>query len=394
MSSRATTLAINNRVERSRPVLPPLVLFSSGHFIIDLYSIALGVLQPLLLVQFGLSLTQAGLLGGMLVFSSSVLQPVYGYLSDRFHTRLFSVLAPAVAGLFISSLGLASGYWMLLAMVWLGGAGIGSFHPQATANATLGIKSNRGRAMATFISAGTLGMAIGPTFFSWVTGALGLSRTYWAAIPGVLMTALMLNTLRLSPPSSGPKLNYDFAPLRAVRRPLTILFFLVVIRSIVQVTFGQFLPLYLKLQQGYSLANASYITSAYLLGGALGGFTGGTLADRFGGRRIILFSMICSVPFLLLFVFGTGWLSIAGLIVGGLILLFTIPVNVMMGQELAPANAGTVSALMMGAAWGTAGMIFIPLTGWVSDHFSLQVAFAGLVVMPIAGFFLALKLPK
>ena len=126
----------------------------------------------------------------------------------------------------------------------------------------------------------------------------------------------------------------------------------------------------------------------------MGGFTGGTLADRFGGRRIIIFSMICSVPFLLLFVFTTGWVSIVGLIVGGLILLFTIPVNVVMGQELAPANAGTVSALMMGAAWGTAGMVFIPLTGWVSDHFSLQVAFAGLVIMPIAGFFLALKLPK
>ena len=160
MSSPATSIEVTERVERSRPVLPPLVLFSCGHFIIDMYSIALGVLQPLLLVQFGMSLTQAGLLGGMLVFSSSVLQPVYGYLSDRFHTRLFSVLAPAVAGLFISTLGLASGYWMLLAMVWLGGAGIGSFHPQATANATLGIKSNRGRAMATFISAGTLGMAI------------------------------------------------------------------------------------------------------------------------------------------------------------------------------------------------------------------------------------------
>ena len=394
MSSPATTLEISDRVERSRPVLPPLILFSCGHFFIDLYSIALGVLQPLLLVQFGLSLTQAGILGGMLVFSSSMLQPVYGYLSDRFHTRLFSVLAPAVAGLFISSLGLASGYWMLLAMVWLGGAGIGSFHPQATANATLGITSNRGRAMATFISAGTLGMAIGPTYFSWMTGTLGLSRTYWAAIPGVLMTILMLSFLRLTPATSGPKLSYDFAPLRAVRRPLTILFFLVVIRSIVQVTFAQFLPLYLKFQQGYSLANASYITSAYLLAGALGGFTGGTLADRFGGRRIILLSMICSVPFLLLFVFTTGWLSVAGLVVGGLILLFTIPVNVVMGQELAPANAGTVSALMMGAAWGTAGMIFIPLTGWVADHFSLQAAFAGLVIMPIAGFFLALKLPK
>ena len=393
MSSQASTLELD-RAEPSRAAIRPLVLFCCAHFFIDMYSSALGVMQPSLLAQYGLSLTQAGILAGTLVFSSSMMQPVYGYLSDRFHTYLFTTLAPAVAAVFISSLGLASGYWTLLAMVWLGGAGIASFHPQATANATLGVTTRRGRAMATFISAGTLGLAFGPTYFSWMTGTLGLTRTYWAALPGILMTALLLAFLRLSPSSSGPRLHFDLAPLRAVRRPLAILFFLVVIRSIVQVTFAQFLPLYLKLQQGYTLANASYITSAYLVAGALGGFTGGTLADRFGGRRIIIFSMICSVPFLLLFVFTTGPLSMAGLILGGMILLFTIPVNVMMGQALVPANAGTVSALMMGAAWGAAGMIFIPLTGWVSDHYSMQHAFAGLVVMPLAGFFLALKLPK
>jgi len=393
MSSQASTLELD-RAESSRAALRPLVLFCCAHFFIDMYSSALGVMQPSLLAQYGLSLTQAGILAGTLVFSSSMMQPVYGYLSDRFHTYLFTALAPAVAAVFISSLGFAPGYWTLLAMVWLGGAGIASFHPQATANATLGVTTRRGRAMATFISAGTLGLAVGPTYFSWMTGTLGLTRTWWAALPGILMTVLLLAFLRLSPPASGPRLHFDLAPLRAVRRPLAILFFLVVIRSIVQVTFAQFLPLYLKLQQGYTLANASYITSAYLVAGALGGFTGGTLADRFGGRRIIIFSMICSVPFLLLFVFATGPLSLAGLILGGLILLFTIPVNVMMGQALVPANAGTVSALMMGAAWGAAGVIFIPLTGWVSDHYSMQHAFAGLVVMPLAGFFLALKLPK
>jgi FSR family fosmidomycin resistance protein-like MFS transporter len=394
MSSPAPALALD-RAESSRPVVPAFLLFSCAHFLIDMYSIALGVLRPLLLARFGLNLTQAGILGGVLVFSSSMMQPVYGYLSDRFHTYLFTALAPALTAILISSLGLASGYWTLLAMVWLGGAGIASFHPQATANATRGINAHRGRALAAFISAGTLGLSIGPAYFSWMTSTLGISRTYWAALPGVAMTGLLLASLKLSPPAdSQMKLSFDLAPLRAVRRPLTILFLLVVIRSIVQITFAQFLPLYLKLQRGYSLLVASYITSFYLLAGALGGFTGGNLANRFGGRRVILFSMLCSVPFLLLFVSTRGPLSVAGLIIGGVILLFTIPVNVMMGQALAPENGGTVSALMMGAAWGVAGIFFIPLTGWVSDHYSLQHAFAGLVVVPIAGYLLALKLPK
>jgi len=81
-------------------------------------------------------------------------------------------------------------------------------------------------------------------------------------------------------------------------------------------------------------------------------------------------------------------------VLGGLVLLFTIPVNVVMAQQLAPSQTGTVSALMMGFAWGTAGLLFIPLTGWISDHFSMQAAFTGLVFFPLIGFALALKLPK
>jgi MFS family permease len=54
-----------------------------------------------------------------MVFAGSVLQPVYGYLSDRFHSRMFSVLAPLVAGIMISSLGLAPNFAILVAMVFV-----------------------------------------------------------------------------------------------------------------------------------------------------------------------------------------------------------------------------------------------------------------------------------
>jgi FSR family fosmidomycin resistance protein-like MFS transporter len=175
---------------------------------------------------------------------------------------------------------------------------------------------------------------------------------------------------------------------------MTILYFLVFIRSIVQISFTQFLPLYLHTQRGQSLGKSNISLTLYLASGALGGIVGGNLADRFGGRRVILISMIGSVPFLALFVFTTGVVSMIGLALSGLILLFTIPVNVLMGQELAPTQAGTVSALMMGFAWGMAGVLFIPLTGWISDVFSMQTAFTGLILFPLIGFFLALKLPK
>ena len=393
MASRVVSASAVVPADAHRPWVLPLVLFCAGHLVIDLYGGALGVLQPLLIERFRLSFTQAGIVGAMLVFSSSVMQPVYGYLSDRYPSRLFSALAPAMAGFFICSLANAPGFGGVLAMVWLGGAGIASFHPQAAANAVSRIQVNRGRAMAIFICSGSLGMACGPAYFSAILVRYGAEVLPWAAAPGVALTAVLLLLMPPIERRASASRKFDWAPLRAVRQPLLILFLLVFIRSIVQITFTQFLPLYLHSQRGYSLSAASLSLSLYLLGGAVGGFAGGALADRFGGRRVILASMIGSVPFLALFVFTQGALSAAGLFLGGLVLLFTIPVNVVMAQELAPSQSGTVSALMMGFGWGTAGLVFIPLTGWVSDHYSMQTAFAGLIACPLAGFLLALKLP-
>jgi FSR family fosmidomycin resistance protein-like MFS transporter len=300
-----------------------------------------------------------------------------------------------VAGLFISSLGVAPSYGWLLLLVFLGGAGVAAYHPQASARAVLGIQEGRAQAMAFFVSAGTLGFAIGPTYFSAVSGLLGLSRTYWAAGPGLIVTLLLAFLLPVAPATAAhTRKHFDWLPLRAVWRPLSLLYALVFLRSVVQIVFAQFLPLYLHASRGFTVPHANYIMSAYLTAGALGGFVGGHAADRFGGRAVIMLSMIASTPFLALFFFGQGVWSIAGLIAGGFILLFTIPVNVVMAQELAPSQAGTVSALMMGFAWGMAGIVFIPAVGYFADLFSLHSVLASLIVAPLIGFLLTLKLPK
>jgi FSR family fosmidomycin resistance protein-like MFS transporter len=174
--------------------------------------------------------------------------------------------------------------------------------------------------------------------------------------------------------------------MRAQWRPLSILYTLVFIRSILQVTYAQFLPLYLTRERGFTLGEASWTLSAYLAAGAFGGFVGGNLADRFGGRVVILASMVLAPPALGLFFFPpNGATGMAGLILGGLALLFTIPVNVTMAQELAPE---------MGFSWGMAGLIFVPLTGWVGEQYSLHTALSALLVFPILGAMLTPRLKR
>jgi len=250
--------------------------------------------------------------------------------------------------------------------------------------------------MAVFISAGTLGLAIGPTYFASVFQWFGSQRSYLAAIPGVLVTIVLLVFLRQPAHLTGTPRGgrIDFSALRAVRKPLIILHFLVVLRSAIQIVFGQLLPLYLHRERGFSLIEAAGALTMFQVAGAAGGFAGGHFADKFGGRRVIQISMLGCVPFLALFFFGQGTASMIGLALSGLILLFTIPVNIVMAQDLAPKHAGTVSSLMQGFAWGTAGMIFIPLIGFLSDRYSMQTTMSALTVFPLIGFFLTLALPK
>ena len=372
-----------------------LVLFCLGHFFIDLYSSAMGAFQPLFVSRLHFTLTQAGILGGVMVFSGSFVQPVYGYLSDRFHSKMFSALAPAAAGIFIACLGLAWNFWTAAALIFLGGAGIASFHPQASARATLGIDSNRGWWMAVFISAGSLGLAVGPAYFTAITQSLGMERSWIGGIPGIFVTLLMVSLIQApEAPGREARKKFDLEPLKAVKGPLTVLGALVLLRSGIQIVFGQFLPLYLYRERGLTLYQAALALSVFQIAGALGGFMGGHCADRWGGRRVIIWSMAGSIPFLALFFFSHGIASMVGLAAGGLILLFTVPVNVLMGQQLAPAASGTVSALMMGFAWGLAGLIFVPLIGLFSDRLTMQTTMSSMILFPVTGYFLALKLPR
>src|SRR5579883_2205335 len=270
MSAEANVLAIQN--PRVRTGMTGLVLFCLGHFFIDLYSSAMGAFQPLFVSRLHFTLTQAGILGGVLVFSGSFRSPVYGYLSDRFHSKMFSALAPAAAGIFIACLGLAWNFWTAAALIFLGGAGIASFHPQASARETLGMER------------------------SWIGG-----------IPGIFVTLLMVSLIQApEAPGREARKKFDLEPLKAVKGPLTVLGALVLLRSGIQIVFGQFLPLYLYRERGFTLYQAALALSVFQIAGALGGFMGGHCADRWGGRRVIIWSMAGSIPFLALFFFSHG----------------------------------------------------------------------------------------
>jgi FSR family fosmidomycin resistance protein-like MFS transporter len=374
-----------------RALTPRLGLLALGHFTIDAYSSFFSPLLPLLVVKLGLSLTLVGALVALAAVSSSFAQPLFGWLADRMHRPWFVAFGPLVAALFLSGIGLASGFWPLVALLTLGGAGVASYHPQAAVLARHAA-ARPSVAMSIFVTGGTLGFSLGPMFAVAVVGAFGLERTWLAALPGIVVSSLLAAWF-MRERSAAPEraARPALAELGPVLRPLTLLYLCVVCRSAVSYGFMTFLPLHLA-ARGFAVSTGGAVLTAYLASGAVGGFFGGWLAEHWGGRRVVVTSFVAAAPLFLGFLALPDTAGLASLILGSFALQSSLPVNVVLGQELAPRHSSTVSSLLMGAAWGVGALLIGPI-GALADLHGLRVALLLLALLLLAGFGCALALP-
>jgi MFS transporter, FSR family, fosmidomycin resistance protein len=370
-----------------------IALLSAGHFVLDAYSSFLMPLLPLLAAKLRLSPAEAGLLIPTMMVTSSLMQPVYGMISDRYLKRAMSVAGPLVAGVCLSCIGLADSLAALMFCLISGGVGIGMFHPQSAALVARAGRNRQATAMSLFSSAGTVGVAVGPLLVTSVVAWYGLSQTYYLAVFGVVMFALLVRYCpKLEMKKEGAHAAALGDALKSVWVPLSLLYFAAVLRSAVHVSLQTYLPFRLE-AHGLSLTEIGWVLSAFIFFGGVGGFFGGALADRFGARRVSLFSLAAAAPLLAASLLTAGGVSYTLLAAGGTFLNIGVPVNVVMAQRLVPHGASTVSALLMGFAWG-AGALLAPLVGAASERVGLTPALVAASLLTLASAALMWRFPR
>jgi FSR family fosmidomycin resistance protein-like MFS transporter len=367
-----------------------VLLLSAAHLAVDGYTNIYAPLLPLLIPRLDLSLAAAGTLAMAFQVAASVSQLGFGHLADRWRPRLLVMIGPVVAVSVLSLIGLATSSLMLGLILIVGGLGSAAFHPVAATAAHRAGGDRPGLAMSVYVSGGTLGFSLGPLIFAPFAGWFGLGWTPLLAIPGFLVLAFFLPRA----PHIAPERHGSDGGLRALRpyaRPLTLLYLIVVLRTLTGLSLTTYVPVMLT-TRGLSVGEAGFAFAAYLLASGVGGFLGGPAADRFGPRRVVILSLLASTPFLAVAPALTGWPFMAVLAVGGFFLFSTLPVNVTYGQLVAPISPGTVSSLLMGGAWGTAGLA-VPLVGLLADRFGIETALSITALMPIIAAVLAWPLP-
>ena len=363
-----------------------------GHLAVDSYVGVIPVLYPLLIGRFRLSLATVGLVSLAYSGMAAISQPLFGVIADRYGTRLTGV-ALAWTAITFALIGFVQSFPLLLVIACASGLGSGAFHPLAALDVRALLPAwRRSFGMSVYVTAGTVGVAIGPLIGIALFGALGIHGTGVLVIPGVVAGAYLLWRMR----SAAPQVAKSSAAGRAGQAipvfALAMVIGVMMSRSWTVSVFQSFTPTWYS-QMGYGPSFYGPLVTTLVLASAVGTVGCGSLADRFGRRTVILGTLVLSAPAVLLYTLFPGpWAFLTAILIGFLA-ASTAPLMLLMAQQLMAARAGLASGLVMGLGFVT-GAIGVPVNGAIADHIGLQKSLMTHVILVLATIAIAWFLPR
>lgn len=371
-----------------------LIIIGLCHLLNDALQAVIPAMFPILEDTLGLTFTQLGFIAFTLNMVSSVMQPVVGLVADRKPMPYALPIGLTSSTLGMLGLAFAPNFWWIIIAVIFIGLGSAIFHPEGSRVAFLAAGPRRGLAQSIYQVGGNAGSASAPLITALVLVPLGQFGSIWFTLIGGLavifllyiarwysveMKAFTANSAQVSKGKRKKKVP------RAIIHALIVLVFLVFARSWYQSTIGNFYAFYTIQNYGLSIAQSQIYIFTFLLMGAFGTFLGGPLADRFGKRQIILFSLIVPAPLALILPHVGQTIAIIMLAIIGLLLMSSFSVTVVYAQELMPGKIGTMSGLIVGLAFGMGAIGSVAL-GTLIDWIGLNPTIIITSFLPLLGF--------
>jgi FSR family fosmidomycin resistance protein-like MFS transporter len=370
-----------------------LLTLMVGHLTVDSYFGVLPVLFPLLIGRFHVNLATVGLVSLAYGGPAAVSQPFFGALADRFGTRLTGVALGWTAVTF-ALVGFVPTFPLLLLLACASGFGSGAFHPLAALDVRALLPAwRRSVGMSIYVTAGTIGVAIGPLVGILLFGALGVHGTGVLVIPGVAAGSYLLWRMRANVRPAraavrGGVISRQAIPVVALAAVVGVM----MSRSWTVNVFESFTPTWYA-QLGYGPGFYGPLATTVVLASAVGTVGCGSLADRYGRRTVILGTLVLSIPAILLFTLFPGPWAFGSAILIGFLAASTAPLMLLMAQQLMAARAGLASGLVMGLGFVTAA-IGVPINGRIADSIGLQRSLMTHVILVLVTIAIAWFLPR
>ena len=380
--------------------MPYLLLFllSFGHGAVDLCGSALPMLLPVLKSQYHLSYTAVSQVVLIFNLSSSLIQPAFGMLSDRISCRWLMPLGCILAA-GMALIGVVSSYGLVLLCILLCGIGNAAYHPEGAKQSYLISGEHQAAAQSIYTIGGNLGAGLGPIIATLLIGLSGMKGMIWLLVPTLFSIVLILYRLPvLSHLGRERELTCrQTAISQSVSAStwgvIALLMLIATIRSIIYTCITTFFPLYTINYLRESHFWAGLCLSGFLLTGVLGSAIAGPLADRWGRKKVLIFSFLIAIPPLLILPYSRGVLSLIVSSWIGFALIASFGITVVIAQELIPGQVGMVSGLILGFASGIAALGVL-MFGAIADTWGVATVFKLMSILPVVLLVLTFTLPK
>nr|WP_225948410.1 MFS transporter [Paenibacillus sp. OAS669] len=370
-----------------------LLAISIVHLFNDSIQSIIPAILPILKDSMQLSYMQAGIIVFSLNMTSALMQPAIGLYSDRKPSPYMLPLGMGLTCLGVLGLAFSPNYGMILVSVIFVGLGSAIFHPEGSRVAHMAAGSRRGLAQSIFQVGGNAGQSLASIMTALIFAPLGQRGAIWFVLVAGLAIAVQMYIARwysgymaANPRPVKKSAAHANRPARKkqIAFAFTMLIFLVFARSWYHSGVSTYYPFYLMEKFNLSLEHAQIYIFLFAAAGAVGTFLGGPLADRFGRRNMIFFSMLGSAPLALVLPYANAFWAYVILLINGLIILSSFSVTVVYAQELVPGKVGTVSGLITGMAFGLGALGAVALGGLI-DKFHLEAVMQMVSFLPLLG---------
>ena len=360
----------------------------AGHGLVHLFEGVIPPLIPLLMVQFGASYFQMGLVVTVFTYMFGFGSLPAGWLADTIGSRkLITIYLFAAGSLSVAVLAVTGylGYMVMMAFVGLAAS---IYHPAGSTMISREI-DERGRAFGIYGMGGSLGIASAPVLaaflgseFGWrvphvVFGLAGLAVGMWS---------FSVQRRPVVPRQTSPEQENQ----ERLSSKLGMLFLLYISFALLGMAYKgltTFLPVYMS-QSAFAhqtsfnpVTLGGAIATIALLFGLLGQYVGGVVADRIFPEYFYAGTTLVAGIFAFSMAFTSGILLVFVAVIQAFFAFTSQPVqNLLVSRHLSRKRQGIGYGLKFFMLFGV-GSIAAAFAGYLADHYGLFAVFIAMGVL-------------
>ena len=364
----------------------PQIWFSGAHFVNDIYTGFLNPIMPFIAEQVRISMPVATIILSCSHIFSSLLQPCFGYFADKIRKRALIFWGLIFTSVFIPLAACSKSIPLMILFIILGSLGSSLFHPQALGLISRFTSSNIVRNMGIFIACGTIGYSMGPLFSSAMAQYFGLSKMPILAAVGIIWAVFMFAMVPKfsNEKTEKPKINLKIALKEILsNRKLNILNLISMLKSLIQTSCSILLPFLWK-SEGYSQFQIGCALFFFLVAGGIASLISPKLERKIGTANVFYFSMITTLPLMILFMLTYKTAPLLSFIIFGLtgfVSMFAVPITMSMAQNVLPQYKSIIGGFINGFAWGIVAII-MSVVGFIAQATSIIPVLVAISAIP------------